>query len=157
MRRLTASCLLVVLLALPAAAGPVEKFGAGLSGARTVALADVVKSPEAYTGRTIKTEGRVSAVCAHKGCWMVLKEGESTVRVTFKDYGFFVAKDGAGATATVEGVFSVQTLPKGTAMHYAAETPGGKPDEIKGDVKELSIVATGVELRRAQEPPKSTR
>lgn len=36
-----------------------------------------------------------------------------------------------------------------TAKHYAGETPGGKPEAIKGDQKELSFEATGVELSRA--------
>ena len=48
----------------------------------------------------------------------------------------------------MEGVFSVKTIPEATAKHYASETPGGKPDAIKGDQKELSLVASGVELAR---------
>ena len=45
-------------------------------------------------------------------------------------------------------VFSVKTIPEAKAKHYAGETPGGKPDAIKGDQKELSLVASGVELER---------
>jgi hypothetical protein len=79
---------------------------------------------------------------------MNLKSGDQSVRVTFKDYGFFVPMDSAGATAVMEGVFSVRTIPEATAKHYASETPGGKPDPIKGDQKELNLVASGVELMR---------
>lgn len=79
---------------------------------------------------------------------MTLGQGTKTIRVTFKDYGFFVPKDIAGATAVVEGLFEVKTVHEATAKHYAGETPGGKPDEIKGDQEELSFVATGVELTR---------
>ena len=139
----------VFLLAFPlsALAGS-EKFGAALSDAGTVALADLVARPDAWAGKTVRTEGPVSAVCSQRGCWMVLKSGEKSVRVTFKDYGFFVPKDAAGSVATVEGVFKVATLPEATAKHYAGETPGGKPETIKGDQKELSLVASGVELTR---------
>jgi hypothetical protein len=101
-----------------------------------------------YSGKTVKTEGTVSDVCQGSGCWMTLKSGDQTVRVTFKDYGFFVPIDSAGATAVMEGVFSVKTIPEATAKHYAEETPGGNPDAIKGDQKELSLVASGVELAR---------
>ena len=66
----------------------------------------------------------------------------------FKDYGFFVPTDSAGETAVLEGVFSVKTIPEATAKHYAEETPGGKPDAIKGDQKELSFLASGVELAK---------
>jgi hypothetical protein len=146
MKRL-ASTLLVAALALPlsllAAAG---KFGAPLGDSPKVALADLVKDPAAWSGKTVKTEGTVSSVCQEKGCWMVLKSGEQSVRVRFKDYGFFVPKDSAGATAVMEGVFTVKTVPEATAKHYAEETPGGKPAEVKGDQKELSFLASGVEL-----------
>jgi hypothetical protein len=145
MRRLAPALLLLLPLTLLAAAG---KFGAPLGNAPKIALADLVKDPAAWAGKTVTTEGVVSAVCQEKGCWMVLKSGDQSVRVTFKDYGFFVPKDSAGATAVMEGVFNVKTIPEARAKHYAGETPGGKPDAIKGDQKELSLVASGVELTR---------
>ncbi len=96
----------------------------------------------------MKTEGVVSAVCQGSGCWMTLKSGDTSVRVTFKNYGFFVPIDSAGATAVLEGVFSVKTIPEATAKHYAGETPRGNPEAVKGDQKELSLAASGVELVR---------
>ena len=156
MRRTTSALLLAVLLlavlvlphALLAAAG---KFGAPIGDSPKVALSDLVKDPAAWSGKTVKTEGTVSSVCQEKGCWMVLKSGDQSVRVRFKDYAFFVPKDSAGATAVLEGVFTVKTVPEATAKHYAEETPGGKPGEIKGDQKELSFLASGVELSK---PPR---
>src|SRR5512144_810302 len=125
--RLFAIAALTLGLALPLAAA-VEKFGAPLGRSEKVALADLVKSPDAWKGKTVRTEGTVAAVCQEKGCWMTLKSGDASVRVRFKDYGFFVPKDCAGAAATLEGVFEVKTVPERTAKHYAAKTPGGKPD-----------------------------
>ena len=145
MRRIASALLLLLPLSLLAASG---KFGAPVGDAPKVALADLVKDPSAWSGKTVKTEGVVSTVCQEKGCWMTLKSGDQSVRVTFKDYGFFVPKDSAGATAVMEGVFSVKTIPEAKAKHYAGETPGGKPDAIKGDQKELSLVASGVEIAR---------
>ncbi len=136
---------LLLPLSLLAAAG---RFGAPIGDAPKVALADLVKDAERYSGRTVRTEGTVSAVCQEKGCWMILKSGDKSVRVTFKDYGFFVPKGAAGATAVLEGVFSVKTIPEKTAKHYAAETPGASADAIKGDQKELSLLASGVELSK---------
>jgi len=125
-----------------------EKAGAALGDAPKVALAELQKNPDAYAGKTIQTEGKVSAVCAQKGCWMTLGDGQRPVRVTFKDYAFFVPKDIAGAAVVAEGVFSVKTIPEATAKHYAEETPGKKARDIKGDQKELSLEASGVEIRR---------
>jgi hypothetical protein len=149
MKRFRAPALLVLALAAatPVAAA-VETFGAPLGKSERVALADLVKSPDAWKGKTVRTEGTVAAVCQEKGCWMTLKSGDASVRVRFKDYGFFVPKDCAGATVTLEGVFEVKTVPEKTAKHYAAETPGGKPDAVTGDQKEFSFLASGVELAR---------
>ncbi len=148
MKRIAPSLLLLLPLCLLGAAGKAGKFGAPLGDAPKVALADLVKDPAIWSGKTVKTEGVVSAVCQGSGCWMTLKSGDTSVRITFKSYGFFVPIDSAGATAVMEGVFSVKTIPEATAKHYAGETPGGKPDAIKGDQKELSFVASGVELAR---------
>ncbi len=139
------AALLLPALSLAADTG---KYGAPLGDAPKVALADLVKDPAAWTGKTVRTEGVVSAVCQEKGCWMVLKSGEKSVRVTFKDYGFFVPKDSAGATVVLEGVFAVKTVPEKTARHYAHETPGGRPEAITGDQQELSLVASGVEISK---------
>jgi hypothetical protein len=69
------------------------------------------------------------------------------VRVTFKDYGFFVPVDSAGASARVEGVVQVKELSEATAKHYESEgaiVPRGSD----GKPREVQLVATGVELRR---------
>jgi hypothetical protein len=145
MKRIVTALVLLVPLSLLAAAG---KFGAPLGDSPKVVLADLVKDAVSYSGKTVKTEGTVSAVCQGSGCWMTLKSGDQAVRVTFKDYGFFVPIESAGATATIEGVFTVRTIPEATAKHYASETAGANPDAIKGDQKELSFVASGVELAR---------
>ena len=149
MKRIAPALLLFLPLCLLAVAGKSGKFGAPLGDSPKVALADLVKDPAAWSGKTVRTEGVVATVCQGSGCWMTLKSGDTSVRVTFKSYGFFVPIDSAGATAVLEGVFSVKTIPEATAKHYAGETPGGKPDAIKGDQKELSLVASGVELARA--------
>jgi hypothetical protein len=133
----------------PSARADVQKFGKPIGDAPVVALAELVKNPDVWAGKRVRTEGKVSAVCAAKGCWMTLAEAGTSVRVTFKDYGFFVPPTSAGATAILEGTFGVKTIPEATAKHYASETPGGKPEKITGDQKELSLVATGVELKPA--------
>ncbi|MGA7990769.1 MAG: DUF4920 domain-containing protein [Thermoanaerobaculia bacterium] len=149
MKRLAPALPFAALLLLPLSVlGAGGKYGAPLGDSPKVALADLVKDPAAWTGKTVKTEGTVSAVCQEKGCWMALKSGEASIRVTFKDYGFFVPKDSAGMAAVMEGVFNVKTIPEKTAKHYAEETPGGRPADIKGDQKELSFLASGVELAK---------
>ena len=49
----------------------------------------------------IRVTGIVEDVCQAKGCWMkVTTENGKSMRVTFKDYGFFVPKDITGKKVT---------------------------------------------------------
>lgn len=149
MRKLT--LLALFLLAAAAFAGDdVVLRGAAISkDAKSVPLADVLADPDAYTKDAIVVEGLVQAACQNKGCWMevVPEAGKSGMRVTFKDYGFFVPKDSKGRAARMEGTVAVKTLSKEDADHLEGE--GAKLNRSKdGTAKEVSFVATGVELRK---------
>jgi hypothetical protein len=140
----------LLLVATAAFAGDIVKRGAEIpKDAKTVALADVLAKPEAFTDATIVTTGVVTANCERKGCWMQLapEAGQAGVRVTFKDYAFFVPKDSKGMSARIAGNVTISTLDKETADHLEGE--GAKlnrnPD---GTAKEISFVATGVELTK---------
>jgi len=90
----------------------------------------------------VKLSGVIEEVCQSKGCWMILKtEDETKVRVTFKDYGFFVPKDAKGKKMYLSGEASIKELDSATLEHYAADA--GKPVADMSAV-ELSIVSEGV-------------
>lgn len=99
-------------------------------------------------GEGIKLSGSIDKVCQAKGCWMTLKDDQGKeMRVTFKDYGFFVPKDAGGKTAIVEGDLKVDTTSIEDLIHYAID--GGmseKEAEAKYTSPELtmSFVASGV-------------
>ncbi len=124
--------------------------GEGLKGATKVPLADLLQSPDTHAGKTVQVEAKVRKACTKKGCWMELAsddKGGPGVRVTFKDYGFFVPLDSAGSTAKVEGVVKVADLTESRAKHLEEEgatIPRGKD----GKAREVQLVATGVELQR---------
>jgi hypothetical protein len=97
-----------------------------------------------------KVQGQVESVCKVKGCWMKVKlDDGQTMRVTFKDYGFFVPKDIAGKTVVFEGkafqnVTSVKDL-----QHYAEDAGKSKAEIAKITQPEtaISFVADGVVVR----------
>jgi hypothetical protein len=94
-----------------------------------------------------KVTGVVESVCKTAGCWMKVKTTDGkTMRVTFKDYGFFVPKDIAGKTVVFEGVAKVKTTSVSMLKHYAED--GGKSKEeiakITEPEKAIGFVATGV-------------
>ena len=141
---------LTLLVASTALASDVVKRGEPISNeTRKVALADLLANPEAYTKAPVVIEALVETACPNKGCWMqvVPEAGRPGMRVTFKNYGFFVPKDSKGATARMEGVVTVKTLSKADAEHLEAE--GAKLDRNPdGTAREVAFVATGVELRK---------
>lgn len=123
--------------------------GEKLKGEKAVSLQDLLKKPEAHDGKTVAVEAKIRKACAKKGCWMELATDDKSpgVRVTFKDYAFFVPLDSGGAMAKVEGVVKVAELTEGHAKHYEEEgaiVPRGKD----GKPREVQLVASGVELRR---------
>ena len=129
-----------------------QTFGAParLEG-KLLSLLEAIQSSN--RGESIRVQAQVSSVCQVKGCWIVLTDGERTVRVTFKDYGFFVPKDISGRTVIVEGVISEKILSQELARHYA-EDAGKSQEEIEkivGDQKEYTMIAETVLV------PQSTR
>ncbi|HZI06414.1 MAG TPA: DUF4920 domain-containing protein [Archangium sp.] len=123
--------------------------GEALKGAPAVKLSELLAKPQTHEGKTVRVEGQVRKACEKKGCWMELAEGAkgAGVRVTFKDYGFFVPLDSAGSAARVEGVVKVTELSESMAKHYEAEG-AIVPRGTDGKPREVQLVATGVELRR---------
>lgn len=133
-------------------AKPAARYGAPLTGAPRASLQQVLAQPEQYADSKISVEGYVHRVCSKKGCWMELASDVApeapACRVTFKDYGFFVPTDSAGAHAVLEGsVQSTRVSPRRVAHHEreGAVFPNKQAD---GSAREVRLVATGVELRR---------
>lgn len=126
--------------------------GAKLSGAQTVALAELMKNPAQYAGKTVAiSDATVRRACEKKGCWMELASAQADkgpgVRVTFKDYAFFVPLDSAGRKAKVEGTVKLASLSEETAKHYESEG-ATVPRGADGKPSEIQLEATGVELRK---------
>jgi len=111
---------------------------------KPVPVATVLSKPQ--DGQVVLVEGVVRRACSQMGCWMELAAAEDKpgMRVTFKDYGFFVPTDSAGAKARVQGTLKVAELSAAQAEHLRAE--GGSM--AAGAQREVRLVATGVELRR---------
>ena len=142
---------LALLVAVTALADTVIKRGAPLSkDAKPTPLADVLAAPDKFATSPVLVEGVIENVCEMKGCWMQLtsEAGKPGVRVTFKDYGFFVPTDSKGMKARAEGVVEVKTLTKKQADHLEHEDGAKLTRNPDGTAREVSFVASGVELRK---------
>lgn len=138
---------LILLTGIMAADKRAAHFGEPFTDAEKVALEKVMSSVSEYSKKSVKIEGEIRDVCQSKGCWLVLTEGEHAMRVSFKDYGFFVPKDSAGKRVVVEGVVEEKTITELAARHYASESRDKvDPQSIKGPQRVITMVATGVEI-----------
>ena len=92
------------------AAADDTKIGAGVTLKEATPIADVVKAPKAFVGKTIRIDGVATAVCEAMGCWMAVAEsGEKdapTVRLQVEDGGPIAFPMSAkGKRVSAEGVF----------------------------------------------------
>ena len=135
-----------------ASSSRVQTFGTPLSTSPSYSLSDVLADPQRLAGQTIRVSGHVRKACSAKGCWMELATDSTpsaaACRVTFKDYGFFVPTDSAGAEAQVEGQVAVKRVRAAHVKHYEGEGATFPSKREDGSADEVRIVATGVELTR---------
>ncbi len=127
-----------------------ENFGDVITADSAITIEEMKTLMGDKTEMTTKVIAPVDAVCKKKGCWMELKAKDGTsMRVTFKDYGFFVPKDCAGKTAIAMGVAKVEVTSVADLQEYAKDD--GKSAEevaaIKEPVRELVFEANGVILQ----------
>jgi hypothetical protein len=123
-----------------------EIFGAPLDAdARPTSLAAVLDNPLDYVDTAIRIETRISDVCQKKGCFMIATNGKQAVRVSFKDYAFFVPTDTGGKTVTLTGTLIERELSEKQAAHLREDA--GSDTIQAGTVYE--IVADSVSIPRS--------
>ena len=151
--RISILLLAIILMAVPSVAqdNGVPESETGHYGEPVPGTIQAVKLSEAVATERVDQPCVVMAevvdVCSAKGCWIVLKDGDVEVRVSFKDYGFFVPSSLKGKTVRVQGVLSEERISEADRRHYAEDA--GMSDEqieqIVGDTVEFTFEATGVQ------------
>ena len=131
----------------PAAKGVVYGTAISTQGA-AVSPADVQAKlvNNAFEG---KVTGKVTEVCKSMGCWIKLEKADGTsLMVKSKDHGFFMPQNLVGKNVVIEGTASVKEVTEAKRKHLAEDAGKSKAEikKIKGDVKEVQFIATGVEV-----------
>jgi hypothetical protein len=129
-----------------------ESFGAKITEENVVSVDSVVSmlknSPQDIA--SIKATGKIHSVCKNKGCWMSIENsvGEP-IRITFKDYGFFVPMDCDGKTAVFEGRAYHDTVSVAMLKEYAKDDGKSKAEIEKITEPKISLgfEATGVIIK----------
>jgi len=122
-------------------------FGDSISPDGAIAAAQVAEQLKGKDSLALKVSGIINSVCQKKGCWMEMEIGDGkTMRVTFKDYAFFVPKDASGKVAIVEGYVYNDTISVEELRHYAEDAGQSKEEieKITAPEVEISFEARGV-------------
>lgn len=124
-----------------------EDFGAPLDeNVKQVSLQSVASNGSSYVGKSVRVNARVSKVCKKKGCFFIAQEGNSVVRIAFKDYSFFVPTDISGKRVTFVGEVIARELTAEEADHLAEDLGTDETEIEPGNVFE--IVASSVRVPR---------
>lgn len=120
---------LTIIVGGPALAGDGKKYGAGVTLDSSSSVGELLAAPEKYVGKKVRVDGVVTAVCAKRGCWMMLTdpEREQGIRIKVEDGVIVFPMEAMGRKASAEGVFEVVN-PAGERHDHGAhaEEPGGK-------------------------------
>jgi len=116
-----------------------EVFGAPLDAdARSASLEALLDNPDDYLDTSVRVEARISEVCQKEGCFMIATAGDKAVRISFRDYSFFVPTDTGGKTVTLTGTLVERVLSEKQAAHFREDAgsdtiQSGKVYEIVAD------------------------
>ena len=125
-----------------------ETFGASLDeSVPMVSLEELASNGGNYVGKPVRVIARVSQVCQKKGCFFIIQEGSSIMRISFKDYGFFVPTDISGKRVTFTGEVVAREVTVDEAAHYVEDLGAADSQVVPGKVHE--IVATSVRVPRS--------
>lgn len=123
---------------------PRKSFGTPITETKTVALTDIAKEPGKFADQTVRTEGKVSAVCKKAGCWMEITDESGAAHVKMAGHSFTVPKDSSGRRAVVQAKVVAE---KGESCGGTGDgCCGGGDKQADGPLAKVELEATGVEL-----------
>lgn len=108
----------------------INTYGEKISGADAISGRQLVVMLNEKDSVWVTLQSVVVTNCKSSGCWMDLDLGiDDVVKVTFKDYAFFIPLESEGKTATIEGFAKKEIIPVDLLKHYA-EDEGKSQEEI---------------------------
>lgn len=107
-------------------------YGDAMTPDGALSMADFEKAAAGVDSLSAKVRAEIQASCAKKGCWMDVKMADgSTMKVRFRDYAFFVPKQGLeGKEAVMQGRAKKEVTDVAMLRHYA-EDAGKSKEEIE--------------------------
>jgi len=117
---------------------------------KAIDIEDLQKKMESVGALETTVTGEVEKVCLKKGCWMTIKNPEGDpMRVTFKDYAFFMPMDIHNKQVIFKGKAYQDTTSVDMLRHYAEDEglPQAEINKITEPKIEIAFEATGVYIQ----------
>lgn len=126
--------------------GGMESFGAPVPDEpEPMRLSEVIEAADSWVDRDVIFSARIGKVCQKKGCFFIARDGDAVVRVTFKDYSFFIPTDSGGKRAVFKGTLHRETVTDSAARHYAEDLGDGDTGQVQPGPA-YSIVASAIRI-----------
>ncbi len=140
-----------ILVLNQANAQEVSYFGEKITEAGAIEASKLSEKMKDKKTMEAKVTGTIVEVCKKKGCWMTIDIGnDQKMRVTFKDYAFFVPKDASGQKVVIEGIAQKEVTDIATLKHYAEDAGKSKEEieKINKPKEEITFEAKGVIIKK---------
>ncbi len=118
----------------------------------TMPVARVLPDAAAYDGKYVRVGGKVTDVCAMKGCWLRLGDDTTPDTVFVKFHcpieGRLIPMEAVGHVAVVEGKVTIEEISEEDARHYAEESgqPAAEVAKINGPQRHVRIASPAAEI-----------
>ncbi len=111
-------------------------YGEAITVDGALSVAEFEKAITGVDSLSTKIKTEIRSSCAKKGCWMDVKLADgSNMMVRFRDYGFFVPKEGLeGKEVVIQGRAKKEETSVKMLQHYA-EDAGKSKEEIAAITK----------------------
>ncbi|WOI23829.1 DUF4920 domain-containing protein [Nonlabens ulvanivorans] len=103
----------------------------------------------------VKVKGMIQEVCVNKGCWIKFPVNDTeSAFVKFKDYGFFLPKNGTDKEVILRGKAYKSVTPKDELIHYAQDAGESEEEiaKITEDKVTYAFMADGALVEEFENP-----
>ena len=126
-----------------------ETFGVELDNSLPkLTMENLVNDSPSHLAKAFQVEARISKVCQKKGCFFIAQQKQHMLRVSFRDYGFFIPTESSGKTVILAGELVQKEVSPEQAAHFKADLKS-ETEMVKSGVV-YEIVADSVKIPRSE-------
>lgn len=151
-RLVPALAVLAVLLSSAVVAAEGTVYGTVGGDAAEVTIADLLKSPDAWVGKTVRVAGTVTDVCPRAGCWIDITDdsGQRTIRLKVNDGEIVFPVEASGKPVVAEGTFARIEMTEEQAVGWARHLAEERGDTFDPETDDAPTVIYRIEGRGAR-------